>query len=168
MRGKEAYVLFQQMAVGHAGLATIHADNFSKLMDRLTTQPINLPPNIIENLDIVLFVRRVKRGRIYSRRISEIVEILGYDKKRGTPVVNEILKWDPRTDRYSTINRSVTLGKIAESAGMSEADVKKELINRAKVLKWSLEHNITDYRKFASIINLYYLSPDFLLSKIGG
>jgi flagellar protein FlaI len=168
VRGKEAYVLFQQMAVGHAGLATIHADNFSKLMDRLTTQPINLPPNIIENLDIVLFVRRVKRGRIYSRRISEIVEILGYDKKRGTPVVNEILKWDPRTDRYSTINRSVTLGKIAESAGMSEADVKKELINRAKVLKWSLEHNITDYRKFASIINLYYLSPDFLLSKIGG
>ncbi|MBI3190996.1 type II/IV secretion system ATPase subunit [archaeon] len=168
VRGREAYVLFQQLAVGHAGLATIHADNFPKLMDRLTTQPIALPPNIIENLDIILFVRRVKRGRIYSRRISEIVEILGYDKKRRIPIVNDVVKWNPNNDTYTITNKSVILGKIAESIGMSEPDVKKELINKAKVLKWTMEHNVTDYKKFASIINLYYLSPDFLLSKIGG
>ncbi len=168
VRGKEAYVLFQQMAVGHAGLSTIHAENFPKLMDRLTTQPISLPPNLIQNLDVIIFIKRMKRGKIYSRRISEVIEILGYRKRKGVPIIDEVIKWDPKTDKYRNINKSAILRKIADTTSMTEADIKQELINRAKVLKWALVHSVKDYRKFAAIINLYYVSPEFLLSKIGG
>ena len=167
VRGKEAYVLFQQMAVGHAGLSTIHAENFPKLMDRLTTQPINLPASLIQNLDAILFVRRVKKGRIYTRRVSEIVEVLGYNKKKNVPVINEAFSWDPVTDKYKTKNKSAIMRKIADATGMTEADIKREIIQRAKILKWVVEHNVRDYEKFSSIINLYYLSPEFLMTKIG-
>src|SRR3989338_7955806 len=34
VRGKEAFVLFQQIATGHSGLATIHAASISQLIDR--------------------------------------------------------------------------------------------------------------------------------------
>lgn len=168
VRGKEAYVLFQQMAVGHAGLATIHAENFPKLLDRLTTAPINLPVTLIQNLDCILFIRRVKRGRFYSRRISEAVEILGYNSKNKDPIIHQVMKWEPKSDVYTTTNKSALLRKIADNTGMTEEDIQNEIIERSKVLEWIAKHNIRDYRKFASIINLYYFSPDFLLNKIEG
>ncbi len=168
VRGKEAYVLFQQMAVGHAGLSTIHAENLPKLMDRLTTQPIALPGSLIQNLDAIIFIRRVKRGRLYSRRVSQVIEILGYNNRKKAPIINESIRWDPRNDSFVSINKSAILRKIADATGMTDIDIKREINERAKVLKWVVDHNVRDYRQFASIINLYYLSPEFLLTKIGG
>ena len=168
VRGKEAYVLFQQMAVGHAGLATIHAESFPKLLDRLTTAPISLPANLIQNLDLIVFLRRVKQGKMYSRRVSDVVEVLGYDSKKDEPVVNSVIRWDPKEDNFKVVNKSAILRKIANNTRLTEVDIQKELVERSKVLKWVIDHNIRDYKKFASIINLYYFSPEFLLGKIEG
>jgi len=43
VRGQEAFILFQAMATGHAGLGTIHAESFEGLIDRLISPPIRLP-----------------------------------------------------------------------------------------------------------------------------
>ncbi|MFB6147265.1 MAG: ATPase, T2SS/T4P/T4SS family, partial [Candidatus Nanohaloarchaea archaeon] len=66
VRGEEAYILFQQMATGHTGLSTIHADSLDMLMDRLTTQPINLSPSLIETLDAIMLISRIRRGDTYE------------------------------------------------------------------------------------------------------
>ncbi|MCX6815513.1 MAG: type II/IV secretion system ATPase subunit [Candidatus Aenigmarchaeota archaeon] len=168
VRGREAYVLFQQMAVGHAGLSTIHADTFPKLMDRLTTQPINLPVSLLQNLDMVLFVKRVKQGKRYNRRVASVIEILGHDQKINMPITLEVFRWDPLKDTFNLVNKSAILRKIINSTGMSEEDVQKEIINRSNVLKWMYKNKVEDYRKISSMINLYYLAPDFLLNKIEG
>ena len=60
VRGKEAYVLFQQMAMGHPSLATIHADTLEKLTNRLITPPISLPPSLLESLDLIIFLTKMK------------------------------------------------------------------------------------------------------------
>src|SRR3989338_7426988 len=168
VRGKEAYVLFQQMAVGHPGLSTIHAENFSKLVDRMTSPPINLPPNLMENLDLILFLKRVKQGRKYLRRIQSLIEMVGVDAETSSPRTNEILKWDPKADKYTTINKSYLLRKVADTTGMSEATIKEELKKRYKVIKWMYDKNITDYRKISYILNLFYSSPDALLHRLEG
>ena len=168
VRGKEAYVLFQQMAVGHPGLSTIHAENFQKLVDRMTSPPINLPANLMENLDLILFLKRVKQGRKYNRRIFSAVEVTGYDNNSKTPITNEVFAWNARSDEYITQNSSAQLKKIQGITGMTDEQIGKELENRAKVLKWMVNKNITDYRKIASIISMYYLSPDFLMGRIAG
>ncbi|MBI4174183.1 MAG: type II/IV secretion system ATPase subunit [Candidatus Aenigmarchaeota archaeon] len=168
VRGKEAYVLFQQMAVGHPGLSTIHAENFQKLVDRMTSPPINLPANLMENLDLILFLKRVKQGRKYNRRIFSAVEVTGYDQNTKSPLTNELFSWNARNDEYVTQNSSAQLKKIQGITGLTDEQIGKELENRAKVLKWMVNKNITDYRKIASIISMYYLSPDFLLGRIAG
>ncbi len=166
VRGKEAYVLFQQMAVGHPGLSTLHAENFTKLVDRLTSPPINLSSTLIENLDLVIFMKRVKQDRIYKRRISTVTEILGYDRKNNYPVTNDIFEWNPRNDSFDVINSSAVLKKISETTGMTERDIKNEIKDMAKVLESLCSKRVTDYRKIGEVLNLFYNSPDFLLERI--
>ena len=167
VRGKEAYVLFQQMATGHPGLSTIHAENFPKLMDRLTSPPISLPPSLIQNLDAILFLKRVKQGRRYIRKIFSTAEVLGYDSRDSVPLVNEVFRWESFADRFGLTNKSGLLKKISDSSGTSPAEIQEGIRKRAAILEWLIEHKITDYRKVASVINLFYMSPDFLLDRIG-
>jgi archaeal flagellar protein FlaI len=167
VRGKEAYVLFQQMATGHPGISTIHADSFPKLMDRLVTPPISLPPGLIQNLDLIIFLKRVKRGRKYIRKVFESDEVMGFDIKENAPLVNEIFSWDPFSNKFLISNKSGLLKKISNNTGMTSAEIQDGLRKRASVLEWLVNNNVTDFKKVASVINLFYMSPDFLLERIG-
>lgn len=166
VRGREAYVLFQQMAVGHAGLATIHAENFPKLVDRMTTPPIALPANLLQNLDLIIFIKRVKQEKYYKRRVSSVIEVVGYDKNAKMPITNEVFAWVPKTDSFDVVTTSALLKRIADSTGLSESVIQEEIGKRARVLKWLVEKNITDYKKHGDIFNLFYTAPEFLLQRI--
>lgn len=166
VRGREAYVLFQQIATGHASMSTIHADSMERLMDRLTTPPINLPANLIEALDIIIFLVKIKYGNTYVRRINNIYEILGFDREKNLPIVNEVFKWDPENDSYKEVNPSVILEKISQQFGVPIPFLQKEISNRKKVIKWMSERNISNYKDVARIIKIYYARAEDLLSAI--
>ena len=166
VRGREAYVLFQQIALGHGGLATIHAENFSKLVDRLTTPPISLHPSLLQNLDLVIFIERRKRKEKYLRRVTAVDEIIGYDKETKTPIWNEIFEWDAMHDKFQIKNKSYLLKKFAVKYGMKEIEIRNEINDRTKVLCWLVKRHINDYRKITAIINLFYVSRDYLLERI--
>ncbi len=166
VRGKEAYVLFQQIATGHAGMATIHADTMEKLVDRLTTPPIELPPSLLENLDVIIFLVRIKVGNKYVRRASAIFEVTGFDRERNAPLTNMIFKWDPVADRFETANPSILLKKISDASGASETSVQKDIGRRIKVMNWLLEKDYSDYRIFAKVMKLYYTEQDRLFEMI--
>ncbi len=163
VRGREAYVLFQQIATGHSSLSTIHADSMERLIDRLTTPPISLPANLIESLDVIIFLVRIKYGATYVRRVRGVYEILGFDKKKNFPIVNEIFRWNPNNDTYEAINPSFVLKRISQQHGIKEGYLQQELSRRIKVLEWMVEKNINDYRDVAKISKLYYARPDELL-----
>ena len=164
VRGKEAYVLFQQMAIGHPGLSTMHSENMDKLIDRLTPPPINLPANLIQNLDVVIFLKRIKKGRRYFRRVSSVFEILGF--ANGKPIVNEVFSWDAKTDSYKTVNNSALLKKIADHTVLTDKGVQEEIIKRAVILKFLSKQNVRDYRKIGKVFNIFYSSPESLLERI--
>lgn len=168
VRGREAYVLFQQMAVGHPGISTVHAENFNKLVDRMTSPPISLPMNLMQNLDVIVFVKRVKQGRKYNRRIFSTVEVVGFDSESNLPVTNELFTWDARNDSFKSIGESVLLKKIADASGMTDQEVRKEVEQRAKVVKWMVKRNMSDYKQIGAVLSTFYLSPEFLMSKIEG
>ncbi len=156
VRGKEAYVLFQQIATGHAGLATIHADTIEKLEDRLTTPPIDLPASLLENLDAIVFLARLKYGNKYIRRVSSIFEVIGFDREKNMPITNEVFRWKPAVDRFETVNPSIVLKKISDASGINENTVRKDIGNRIRILNWLDEKNFTDYRIFAVVMKLFY------------
>lgn len=166
VRGREAYVLFQQMAVGHPGLSTIHAENMPKLVDRLTTQPISLAPGLIQNLDLVIFLKRIKRGNRYTRKVSSVFEVVGFDKSSNYPRVNQIFKWNSKNDEFESVGKSLIMRKIADTSNISDEEIGKTIEKRAKVLEWMIEKDITDYVKVGKILSLFYSSPDALLERM--
>ncbi len=166
VRGKEAYVLFQQMATGHPGISTIHAEDFNKLLDRLTTPPINLSPSLIESLNIIIFLKRIRYKNRYIRRVNEVIEVLGFDRKTNQPITRRIFHWDADHDRFVIDNKSYILEKVRSTHGMLEEEIKKEFKNRAKLLKWICLREINDYRIFTRVIDLYKMNKDGVLERI--
>ncbi len=156
VRGQEAYILFQAMATGHAGLSTIHADSIEKVIDRLTTPPINLPASLVETLNAIVFIKRIRHGKAYVRRIFEVHEIVGYDLNTKQPKTRLIFRWDPLDDKFNIISDSEVLGMICENEGISETEMKKDLFSRKKLLEWLNEQGISDYRDVGSILAEYY------------
>ena len=166
VRGEEAYILFQQMATGHTGLSTIHADSLEMLMDRLTTQPIDLSPSLIETLDCIMLIKRIRRQGTYIRRITGLYEVLGYDKRKGIDA-NKVFGWDPQTDEYKVENRSVMLKKIADQSGISHGKIKDDLKRKQHVLNYMQEEQIKHYRDVGDVISRYYSDPQSVMEKIG-
>ncbi len=166
VRGEEAYILFQQMATGHTGLSTIHADSLDMLMDRLTTNPINLSPSLIETLDAIVLIKRIRRDDEYIRRITGIYEVEGYEKRTGIDA-NKVFNWDSHTDNYEVSNNSVLLKDIVEETGGNDEDLKKELKNRQHVLNWMQDEQIKHYRDVGDVISRYYSDPQSILEDVG-
>jgi flagellar protein FlaI len=166
VRGEEAYILFQQMATGHTGLSTIHADSLDMLMDRLTTDPISLSPSLIETLDCIMLIKRIRRDGTYIRRITGLYEVLEYDKRGGIDA-NKVFGWNPENDEYTVENDSILLKDIADQSGMEYEDIQKDLRNKQHVLNYMQEEQIKHYREVGDIISRYYSEPKAVMEKVG-
>lgn len=166
VRGKEAYVLFQGMATGHAGLATIHADTIDKVIDRLITPPINLPASLLETLDTVVFVKGFRYKNKFTRRITNVFEIEGYNLKEEEVETRNVFLWSSEKDEFKPVKPSLKLKKISDLTGMSKQELIQEIINRVKVLDWMYENNINDFKRVGEIIKLYYYNKEGLLEFI--
>jgi len=166
VRGKEAAILFQGMATGHTGLATIHAEDIEKLIDRLRTKPIELSPSLIEILDIVVFIKRIFYRGKFVRRISNIVEILGATEK--DVFYRNVIEWNPLNDTFEVKDKSYALYKVSSVFGLTEKEIREEILNRAKFLDFLYRLNITDINLFYQYVNLYYKYKEALIETIEG
>jgi len=169
VRGEEAYVLFQGMATGHAGLATIHAESVEAVINRLKTPPINLSAGLLQHLDIIMIMGFSRIKGIDVRRVKEIAEVIGVDIKTGKPITNSLFKWVPAGDYFEfSSDQSYVLNKIIEEKGIDEASIWEELDRRASVLEWMKKQGIRYYEDVGRIVATYYKNPQEVLSKIGG
>ena len=166
VRGREAYVLFQQMATGHPGLSTIHAESMMAVVNRLRTPPINLPPSLLQHLDLLLVLTRQRIKGKYIRRSKELVEITGYDIEKDIPKTNTAFTWSASNDKYSYSGKSSILKLIMEITGGTPDSIYEEVKNRMKVLDWMKSKNIRDYRNVGRVIHEYYQNPSKLLNHI--
>jgi flagellar protein FlaI len=164
VRGKEAFVLFQQMATGHPSIATIHAASIEQLIDRLTTPPISLPPSLIENINVIVFLALSRLKESYVRRADAILEVIGI--KDGKPVTNLVFEWKPMADNFEISQKSFVLKSLARRMGISEETIKDELMRRKMVIEWMLEQEIYDYREVAKIVSEYYSNPDRVMDMV--
>ncbi len=167
VRGKETYVLFQGMATGHPGFATIHAENMETLIDRLISPPISLPPALLHSLDVVIFMRRGNVKGYEVRRIGEIDEILTVDIEKKVPKVNRFVEWIPAEDKFRVSKKSKIVDKIIRERGVSVESVWDEIRRRSFVIEYLTENNIRYYRDVQKYIARYYREPEKLLEEIG-
>ncbi len=68
VRGEEAYTLFQAMATGHLGMSTIHAESVEAAINRLESEPMNVPRSFLSMIDVVMIQGRTEINGKPARR----------------------------------------------------------------------------------------------------
>jgi len=167
VRGEEAYVLFQAIATGHGGLCTLHADDTSSAIQRLTSKPMDVPDSFIPFLDLVFSVRRIAiplpdGGFRTVRRVISVDEVVSV----GNYI--RMFTWDPATDKQmaSPTRTSIKLTRLSKDLGISLAELTDELEKRAMVLRWIQQKGIRNFRDLATMFEEYRSAPEKLLEQV--
>jgi flagellar protein FlaI len=152
VRGAEAQTLFQAMNTGHATLSTIHAGSVQEAVNRLTHEPINVPPVMFTALDLVVNQAIFAYGNNRLRRCSAINEI-SVDE-HGTIIPEKLYEWDVSKDRFVRVSdRSRVLSEIAALRNWSPEQITMELKRREEFLKVALDVPTPDIFDLAQAIN---------------
>jgi flagellar protein FlaI len=160
IRGSEAYTLFQALATGHGGMATMHADSIESAVKRLIQKPMDIAPSYMPLMNIVASIQRVhlpqsKTGEMTAyRRILSVDEIADYEDYRNT------FKWKAAGDIHiSQLKNGMMLNSITESRGISWKELMDEMKRRENVLRWMRQRNIRSYKDVAGVITEYNAKP---------
>ena len=142
VRGSEAQTLFQAMNTGHTTYSTLHAGGIEQAINRLTTNPINVPPSMFGALNLMIIQQLQYVNKRMARRCILIAET--YVKKNYIDY-NILYKWQPATDKFEkTYKESRVLKEIAYSQGWSPEQTREQIDKRKEVLEGLLSHRIRD------------------------
>jgi len=169
VRGDEAYTLFQAMATGHLGAATLHAESVKAAIGRLEARPMNIPLKLIAGLNIMTVQARVERNGLPARRTLTMTEIIGLKRSGDQILTNEVFRWDPKKDSFSYSGKSYYLQKISQRTGMSKEEVNADIEKRRTVLEWMVSRGMRSFDKVTEIIRNFEAMPEevYKLAKIG-
>lgn len=166
IRGEEAFTLFQAVSTGHAGLSSIHADSVRAVINRLTSEPMNIPKTMLTSLDYILLQSKLSRGEKTVRRVMEVVEITGIDTRTNELLTNRVYSYDYPSDSHQFLGRTYKLEEAAKTKGLSMDEVHEELENRKLILDWMVKNNIRKYSEVAQIVRNYYQKPEEILRRV--
>ena len=156
IRGKEAYVLFQGMATGHAGLGTVHGDKFEDLVNRMIIDPINLPKPLLTEMDIIIFMKQIKVKNTMVRRVSSVVEILSYDQETDSIGTNQFVTYKPHDDSFEFAEESAVVSELLDLRGGEEDALWQEIEKRRRILDLIREKKILEFKNVGDLISSYY------------
>ncbi len=165
VRGEEAYTLFQAMATGHLGMCTLHAESVEAAINRLESEPMNIPKTLIAMTNVIMVMGRTEIGGRPARRVNTATEVLGLNPEKTSIRTEEIFNWNLRFDKFESSGKSALLEKQVNKLGISEEEVKRELNRRQAVLEWMARVGIRRYTDVANIIREYYASPERVFQK---
>lgn len=166
VRGTEAFTLFQAMATGHGGLSSIHCDSITSALNRLESEPMNIPRTLLTILDAVVLQSKVRLADRVTRRIKSIVEIVEMDPVSKEIITNEVFRWDPKSDIFEYSGKSILLDRIMKDYGLSKDYLSKELERRSKLLEWMLHNKIRKVDKVGKMISDYYADPEGVSERV--
>jgi archaeal flagellar protein FlaI len=165
VRGEEAYTLFQAMATGHLGMCTLHAESVEAVINRLESEPMNIPKTLIAMTNVIMVMSRTEIDGRPARRVSTTAEVVGLEPDKQSIRTEEVFGWNPRFDRFSFSGKSALLERQLGKLGIGEEEVRRELNKRQTVLEWMARTGIRRYTEVANVIREYYASPERVFQK---
>ena len=165
VRGEEAYTLFQAMATGHLGMSTIHAESVEATINRLQSEPMNIPKPLIAMTNVIMVMTRTEIGGKPARRVSITSEILGLNSKTKSILTEDVFRWNQKEDRFIFSGHSSLLEKHMKKMEISEEDIKREMHRRKTVLEWMVRKGIRRHMDVSNVIREYYANPNRVFQK---
>lgn len=166
VRGKEASVLFQGMASGHASISTIHADSIDTVIKRLETPPIELSPTLLNVLDSVCIMTHAIVNKQETRKLKEVVEIISVTPE-GIALTNTPFVWNPADDQFYFKKNSKVFEKIRKRYGLDAEMLDTEFRRRTQLIYKMYQNKIFRFEDVQRIIIEYYKKPQSILTKFG-
>jgi len=167
VRGRESYVLFQSIALGHGGLTTLHADDVESAIKRLTSKPLDIPLYLVSLASAFVKVAKIvtERGEV-RRRVITVQEVEAL--KEGEIVFREVFRYIPETDSIEMVGESIVFKKIAAEHGISIDELYEELSNREQFLAYLSRMEDLDWKRFSDLIERYHIEGRRLLEMLRG
>ena len=160
-----ALTFFQALSTGHTAYTTFHADSPETVLTRLNNKPLNVPMQMLADLDIISVQRQVHLDDERVRRNHSVAEISDIDDNENVETF-EIFDRDGATDTHEKVGDSQVLAEIAEEYGWSDDQLQSELDARQDLLRYLVENDITSYTAVANAIQEFYRKRSELLDAV--
>jgi len=158
IRGAEAYTLFQAMSTGHLGLATLHAETAQSALQRLETEPMNIPRMMIAGLNMIVIMARREVDGKPQRRILTATEVKGLDSQDEI-ITDRLFEWDPKDDIWHMPSESYYLKKAATAKGITVEEALNDIKMRAEILNFLVIQGKRTFMEVTQVIRDYSKTP---------
>ena len=162
VRGAEGNIVFGAMQTGHPVMTTFHASTVKKVVQRFTSDPINVPKTFMDNLDFVVIQLAIDRNGTLIRRVTDIDEIEGYNREVDGIMSRKAFEWDALRDVHKFVanrNSYILEERIAKTAGYKDPiEIYNVYDERKHILERMVEEGIMDYYEVVQFIWSYYRS----------
>ncbi len=166
VRGKETYTMFQAMATGHTTYSTMHADSIVSMIHRLENPPINCPRILMTALNNVIIQKIVRTKEGITRRITQLVENVGFEPETNELITNVVFEWDQAKDTHKFKGHSYLFDKIMTMKNMTHNEMMEEFERRVDIVKYWVKKEVLDFRDIWKTIADYYKDPISTAEKV--
>ena len=166
VRGEEGRTLFQIMNSGHTAFTTFHADSIEGVINRFTSEPINVAQAQFDELDVICVQKQTRVNGREVRRSQNVIEVGRYDKEGDYIQREQAYQWDPASDQIKWQHDSPIAGVLEDiriENGWTEERFHEEFENRRLLLSYLVRHGINDYSMVAGVIQAYMTDPESVL-----
>jgi hypothetical protein len=163
------------MDTGHGVISTFHAGSVQKLIQRLVSDPINVPKTFIDNLNCVVLQSAVLHphtGKL-ERRVLSFNEILGVDAETGGVNYVEVFSWNPVTDMHEFRGEGTSYlleEKVARMRGIPRREIRRiyaELRLRAEFIRKLIQLGVYEYKDvFRAVAHAYTVGVERALQEV--
>lgn len=145
----EAETLFEAIHTGHSVYATFHANTAHETVQRLTNPPIEVPKSMLPAISMIIM--QFRNRRTGNRRTFQIAEIL------PDSTANILMQYDSKKDKLISVGKSkALLNTLKLFTGFSDSDIKKDLAEKEKILKYLVKNNIDTVDGVGRVMAEYY------------
>jgi len=160
-----ALTFFQALSTGHTAYTTFHADSPETVLTRLHNKPLNVPMQMLADLDIISVQRQAHLDDERVRRNHVVAEI-GDAGDHDSVQTRQIFRRDAASDSYDRVADSGVLAEIADEYGWDDDQLRQQLDDRRAVLRYLVDNDITSYTAVANAIQWFYRKRSELLAAI--
>ncbi len=157
VRGEEGRDWAQAIMLGHGGLTSFHAGGPKEALNRLVQPPINISPQALNELKVLMVMhplrsRRglIRRSSVHLHHSGNLLELFKFNPA-------ERVTQDPGEDElreYYKKHPALTLAGIR--MGMSPEEMLEDLRLRERIIREALEREFEDYKALNSWLYARY------------
>lgn len=161
--------LFESSAKGYPIVSTMHADSLEEVWDTLTSPPCSVPPNLLNNLNLVIILRifRMNNRRDLLHRVVEVHELGSFEISDEAPHSHLIYVWQPSSDTFYVDRPFGILSGIAQNSGLTIAKLEREATLRSEILRTMGIKGIREYHQVRDWVERYYSEPAEVIAHLG-